>query len=132
MLDYENLLKVLEWSSDEGRIHLISQLVEAKMQFLWTQPRGGVQSKIDPTQIPVIIEQIIDWFGKEEGELNRSRVSEGLRQKSVEFKVKFADMMKLMRSSLTGLNEGPSVGEIVEVLGRQTCIRRLKASLAFI
>ena len=37
---------------------------------------------------------------------------------------------QITRTSLTGLQRGPSVGEIIEILGAASCVRRLDAVLA--
>lgn len=42
MLREDNLLKVLHWASQEGRIHLMDQFIETSMGFLWTSQQSKI------------------------------------------------------------------------------------------
>jgi len=71
---------------------------------------------------------VIDWL-KEQDSVSKKQVASRFRQIAAESQLKVGEVMKLLRSSLTGLEEGPSIGEIVEILGPQICIRRLTKSI---
>ena len=130
MLEQSNLMRILVWAADEGRIHKLEQLVEPSMEFLWSQPRDRIASAMEPDRIRRILEPVVNLLG--EDPLDRNQLNAALRRLAAENGTKFADVMKLMRSSLTGLKEGPSVAEIIDILGPVTCIRRLNTSLGLL
>lgn len=77
-----------------------------------------------------LIERMVDWLQSGgDAPADRTEASDFIRQMAVDSQCKVSDVMKLMRSVLSGLKEGPSVGEIVQILGRTVCIRRLRNSL---
>jgi glutamyl-tRNA synthetase len=130
MLEQSNLMRILIWAADEGRIHKLEQLVEPSMEFLWTQPRDRIASAMEPDRIRRILEPVVNLLNGDP--LDRNQLNAALRRLAAENGTKFADVMKLMRSSLTGLKEGPSVAEIIDILGPVTCIRRLNTSLSLL
>ena len=130
MLEQSNLMRILIWAADEGRIHKLEQLVEPSMEFLWSQPRDRIASAMEPDRIRRILEPVVNLLSGDP--LDRNQLNAALRRLAAENGTKFADVMKLMRSSLTGLKEGPSVAEIIDILGPVTCIRRLNTSLGLL
>lgn len=50
MLQDASLLKVLSWASSEGRIHLLHELTDPNMGFLWSSQRNPIITKIDPSK----------------------------------------------------------------------------------
>jgi len=50
MLKKESLIKVLEWATLEGRIHLLEHLVEPDMRFLWSRPQEQLVTRIQSNQ----------------------------------------------------------------------------------
>ena len=130
MLEQSNLMRILVWAADEGRIHKLEQLVEPSMEFLWSQPRDRIASAMEPDRIRRILEPVVNLLSGDP--LDRNQLNAALRRLAAENETKFADVMKLMRSSLTGLKEGPSVAEIIDILGPVTCIRRLNTSLGLL
>ena len=130
MLEQSNLMRILVWAADEGRIHKLEQLVEPSMEFLWSQPRDRIASAMEPDRIRRILEPVVNLLTGDP--LDRNQLNAALRRLAAENGTKFADVMKLMRSSLTGLKEGPSVAEIIDILGPVTCIRRLNTSLGLL
>ena len=130
MLEQSNLMRILVWAADEGRIHKLEQLVEPSMEFLWSQPRDRIASAMEPDRIRRILEPVVNLLSGDP--LDRNQLNAALRRLAAENGTKFADVMKLMRSSLTGLKEGPSVAEIIDILGPVTCIRRLNTSLGLL
>ena len=49
MIEKNSLEKVLKWAVNEGRIHLLNQLVEPGMGFLWHPQQNLIVTKIPPT-----------------------------------------------------------------------------------
>jgi len=131
MLKRETLIKVLQWATAEGRVYLLEDLVQPEMRFLWSQPQDDLPIRIQSSQARAVLNLIIDWL-KQQDSLNKTQVVARFREIAVESNLKVGELMKLMRTSLTGLQEGPSVGEIVEILGPQVCIRRLTNSISLL
>ena len=154
MLEDRNVSQVLHWAAEEGRIQRLEQLVRPEMAFLWSQPQDltGVVNKIDPIMARKLIEAVInkclysvnitwfilgtimnkmiDWLQEGgDGAVDRTGASDFIKRLATDSNCKVSNVMKLMRSALSGLKEGPSVGEIIEILGRTVCIRRLHNSL---
>jgi len=79
-----------------------------------------------------IVTNVIDWL-QDRDTADKKEVSDFIRKLATDNagSCKVSDVMKLMRSALSGLKEGPSVGEIIQILGPKVCIRRLESSLKF-
>jgi len=131
MLKKESLVKILQWATAEGRVYLLENLVQPDMKFLWTQPQNDLSIRIPSGQAKSVLNLVVDWL-KEQDSLNKSQAVARLREIAKESNLKLSEVMKLLRTSLTGLQEGPSIGEIVEILGPQICIRRLSNSIALL
>lgn len=131
MLQDASLLKVLHWASSEGRIHLLRQLTDPHMGFLWSSQRNPIISKIDPSTARNVIVRVVEILNQYD-RIEKKEVSAMLRQIALEHNLKVNEVMKLMRSSLTGLKEGPPVSEIIEILGPKICSCRLVSSLNLI
>ena len=52
--------------------------------------------------------------------------SERLRQYCGEKQLRFAAFMKFLRLVFTGLNQGPPVGEMINIFGRENALARIK------
>ena len=75
----------------------------------------------------------MDWL-RNRDDVDKTEASDLIRRIANDYKNQFkvSDIMKLMRSALSGLKEGPSVGEIFQILGPKVCLRRLENSLKLI
>lgn len=47
MLENENIYKILHWASFESRIHLLNQLVNPELAFLWIRQQERISTKIE-------------------------------------------------------------------------------------
>jgi glutamyl-tRNA synthetase len=67
------------------------------------------------------LEQIEDWSSE--------NVEAGLRKLSDEKEVNPAKLIHPVRLALSGTGAGPSLFHLMDVLGKETCIRRLKRAV---
>lgn len=118
-LDDQHIRNVLNWSVNSERLQSLQQLVEGELSFLWILPK--IQS--DNIQS--------EWVGKlvtalESGDFNKTQLSELLRDFSKENNLKFPKFMQSVRTMLAGIKEGPGVADMMEILGKNTTIKRIK------
>ena len=50
MLDKEKLQNILQWATSEGRVHLLDQLVNQDMKFLWSRPQSKLSTRLKSDQ----------------------------------------------------------------------------------
>ncbi|CAG5053756.1 unnamed protein product [Parnassius apollo] len=117
----EHLRNVLNWAT--VRITKIEELVTPKFGFLWILP-AAEQIDLNKSLLEKLIRILEDMEKFEEQPLK-----EYLRSFSTENEVKFSTLMKMLRSALSGLKEGPGVSEMMHLLGKHQCLERLKAVL---
>ncbi|XP_060526036.1 probable glutamate--tRNA ligase, mitochondrial [Cylas formicarius] len=111
----ENILKLAL-----NRIDKLSDLVANKMKFLWMSPAMGPLNQ----ELDTVLEHLrITLLGEEN--LTKDSVSILLKNFSNKHSLNYGSFMKDLRTILSGLTEGPSVAEIVEILGKVNTIRRL-------
>lgn len=117
-LDPEHIKNVLHWAG--YRLPSIKKLVEDKMSFLWVLPK---------TQKCDIPRQLLDDLVVllEDGKFNKINLQKLLKDFSDSKDLKFSDFMKTMRSILSGLDEGPGVAEMMEILGKFNTIQRIRS-----
>lgn len=65
----------------------------------------------------------------EQSSFKKDELNELLKNYAGKNNFKFSKMMKHFRSALSGLNEGPGVAEMMEILGRKVSIDRLTENL---
>lgn len=100
------------------RLQSLQQLVEGELSFLWILPKiqdDNIQS---------------EWLGKlvttlENGDFDKTHLSELLRDFSKENNLKFPKFMASLRTMLAGIKEGPGVADMMEILGKKTTIKRI-------
>ena len=130
-IDDDTLLKRLQWLVKEGRISKLSDISESKdLLFLWFEPSlypsygNGVNASI----IKEVIEALKTCEGEKEvllpSELSNKVRSVAKRHKKNGLKV--SELMAGIRLALSGLQEGPPVGEMLDNLGLNTAIYRLE------
>lgn len=108
---------MLHWAKD--RITSIKQLVEGDLSFLWILP------KIKDEHIgSEVLEKLVTVL--ETGEFDKTHLLDLLRDFSAENNLKFKTLMNLLRSTLSGMTEGPGVAEMMEILGRKGTIERIR------
>lgn len=115
----EHVRSVLHWAT--ARITRIEDLVTSKFGFLWILPSQD-NLEVNKTLLEKLIDNLegIDKF--EQGTLK-----DNLKKFSNENGIKFPDLMKMLRNTLSGLSEGPSVAEMLQLLGKHQSLERIKA-----
>lgn len=109
---------VLEWAAD--RISTLRELVEGNLSFLWILPKLTKDSQhISPEVLDSLVKAL------EEQNFSKTNLNSVLKEFSTKNNLTFANFMKSVRGLLSGLKEGPSVAEMMEILGKQNTIERL-------
>jgi len=116
-VDRNHIEKVINWCSN--RITKLQDLLKDDFAFLWIKPNKSVgidinEEKLD--QLIIVLENV--RFEKE-------KIYEALKQFSKENDIKFPKFMRMLRTGLTGLSDGPGVSEMMEILGKKTSIERI-------
>lgn len=114
-----HILNVLKWST--ARITRLEDLVTQKFGFLWILPA----SKEIEEQSKTLLIKLLEVLQTTE-RFDENSLKEVLRDFSSANEVKFPALMKMLRSVLSGLNEGPSVAEMLDVLGREQALERIR------
>lgn len=112
----EHIENVLFWST--SRITKIEDLV-SKFGFLWILPKS---TDFDKKLLGDVVENLdaLDDFSQD-------KIKECLRDFAMKNNMKFAKLMRVLRSVLSGLSEGPGVAEMMHLLGKHQTIERIKA-----
>ncbi|KAJ0181457.1 hypothetical protein K1T71_003542 [Dendrolimus kikuchii] len=121
----ENHVKsVLNWSVT--RIARLDELVTNKYGFLWILP-SKKSIEIDKN----LFNKLLQFLGNMKS-FDENYLKEHLRSFSAENDVKFPALMKMLRSALSGLSEGPGVAEMMGLLGKEQSLERIKAYIRYL
>ncbi|XP_068629161.1 nondiscriminating glutamyl-tRNA synthetase EARS2, mitochondrial [Battus philenor] len=115
----EHVRNVLNWAT--SRITKVEDLVSSKFGFLWILP-AAEQGEINHQLLAKLVDNLETMDRFDEDSLKGY-----LRSFSSENNVKFPVLMKMLRSVLSGLNEGPGVAEMMYLLGKNQSLERIKA-----
>ena len=128
--DESTLLATLKWLVSEGRINKLSELSSAKdLHFLWFEPEAceAYGKNVNCTILNEVISALEEC--RLNNELSHSSLSNKVRSVAKNHKkdgLKVAELMAGIRLALSGVREGPPVGEMLEQLGLEKAIFRLK------
>lgn len=123
--DPKHIRTALKWSS--GRLTSLNDLVSSSLAFLWILPQNDLN--LDEQSLKILKDLIVK-LEKDEGISYKSGVLKSmLREFCSANDFRFNHLMKLLRSVLSGLEEGPGVAEMIEVLGRDTTIERINKAI---
>ncbi|KAJ2944021.1 hypothetical protein O0L34_g8349 [Tuta absoluta] len=117
----EHVRTVLKWAL--SRTSKLDELVSSKFGFLWILPSNN-STELDKDLLVKLLE-ILEPLDK----FDEKTLKNNLRQFSLNNNVKFPILMKMLRSALSGLNEGPGVAEMMHLLGKGQSLERIKAVL---
>lgn len=123
-LTNEYLEQIIKWG--HSRIHRIEELVNDSFDFLWLMPQS-----LDTLDIKNPCEALQGCLTciKNLNDFEQSNITSILREESKRLGVKFSRYMTFLRLCLSGIKEGPSVGEIMTVLGQAKTIERLQHAI---
>ncbi|XP_011336380.1 probable glutamate--tRNA ligase, mitochondrial isoform X2 [Ooceraea biroi] len=121
-LDDYHIITTLNWA--QKRITTFNDLVEKDLAFLW----------IVPTSMPKIetgCSDAIKLLNAELAKLDTSNyktdwIVSYLKDFAKKNEVPFATLMKVLRGILSGVNVGPPVAEMIEILGKDRTLLRLR------
>ncbi|XP_045453668.1 probable glutamate--tRNA ligase, mitochondrial [Melitaea cinxia] len=117
----EHVRSVLLWAT--SRITRIEELVTPKFAFLWILP-SNKNLEVNRN----LFEKLVSDLENLE-KFEQDSIKDNLKNFSAENGVKFPVLMKMLRSVLSGLNEGPSVSEMMQLLGKFQSLERIKAAI---
>lgn len=106
------------------RISRLNDLVGDKLRFLWVKP--DFQSQHELKYLEFVDELTKNLENIEENNFSKDTLKTFLKNFPAKHHISFADFMKTLRSLLSGLKEGPSVVEMMEILGKNATLSRLK------
>lgn len=70
-----------------------------------------------------IIDALVEDLKDEK--FNKKNLNQILKEFSSENNLTFANLMKSLRTTLSGLKEGPGVAEMMEILGKESTLERI-------
>lgn len=112
---------ILKWSAQ--RLSTLSDLVSEKFHFLWTDGNTVNTTELTKDQILELVDSLEDI------EFSKTNIQMALKSFSGKTQIKFPILMKTLRSSLSGLKEGPGVAEVMEIFGKEESLRRIRSNL---
>ncbi|XP_063837928.1 nondiscriminating glutamyl-tRNA synthetase EARS2, mitochondrial [Ostrinia nubilalis] len=118
-IEKEHIKTVLNWAV--ARISKIEDLVSSKFGFLWILPSNN-QMDIDKD----LLHRLVEYLETQEV-FEEPILKDKLREFSKNNNIKFPELMKILRSVLSGLSEGPGVAEMMHLLGKSQSLERIKA-----
>ncbi|XP_029360995.1 nondiscriminating glutamyl-tRNA synthetase EARS2, mitochondrial [Echeneis naucrates] len=115
----------------KGHISSLKELVGPGYAFLWVRPSFSSQQvavlTTEAQLIASLVLKLIEAYGEE---LTVDRLSKDLKIMAKQTKAtKYSDVMKLLRLTLSGLQQGPSVAEMMVSLGPAEAINRFQKLL---
>ncbi|XP_021920820.1 probable glutamate--tRNA ligase, mitochondrial isoform X2 [Zootermopsis nevadensis] len=124
-LQDDHIMSVLVWGED--RITRLTDLVNSNLAFLWIIPSQHALEIVasEANNIGVLEDMKLYLSKLLETEFHRDHLKKLLKDFSSEKQLPFSKLMKLLRSAVSGLQEGPGVAEMMEILGRASTLARL-------
>lgn len=113
--------KALEWSLD--RVFTLKDLTGPDYSFIWNTPKDLNLPAETP---PEVLEEAIAIL---EAGSNPDHFISTLRSHCKKQTLKFGSVMKALRIVLAGSEQGPPIKEIIEIIGRDECLVRLKLAI---
>lgn len=126
-LDEDHVMSTLKWGQD--RIYKLNDLVSPSLQFLWVVPASPpdmAQSEFsDAIKLLTtkLTEVNVDNF-------NKVWINDYLKKLANTTGVSYPAFMKVLRSILSGLVEGPPVAEMMEILGKDRTLLRINRCIS--
>ncbi|XP_029950308.1 nondiscriminating glutamyl-tRNA synthetase EARS2, mitochondrial isoform X2 [Salarias fasciatus] len=115
----------------KGHISSVKDMLSPLYAYLWVRPSISSQQVAALTGEAQLIASSVLRLIEERGEdLSVERLSKDLKTAAKQAKTtKYRDVMKLLRLALSGLQQGPSVAEMMASLGAAEVSRRLQKLL---
>ncbi|XP_063977151.1 nondiscriminating glutamyl-tRNA synthetase EARS2, mitochondrial [Diachasmimorpha longicaudata] len=122
-LDDHHMITILEWARD--RITKLTDLISKDLAFLWVAPRlsKAIEDPEILASLRTLYTELQNW---ERSNFERHQLNDYLKKFANDNGLKFPAFMKSLRTVLSGLQHGPSVAEMMEILGKDKTLDRLK------
>lgn len=117
-----HIVEVLHWASQ--RLTLLQDLTSGKLSFLWVKPSNFVLKDLSAAQLEQLLQQL-----DATPEYHKAQLNALLKSYAQAAGLKFPALMKTLRGALSGLQEGPGVAEMMEILGKSVVLQRLRESI---
>ncbi|XP_042237245.1 probable glutamate--tRNA ligase, mitochondrial isoform X2 [Homarus americanus] len=129
VLNPEYLTSVLMWNED--RITCLSDLVRPEYTYLWAIPDHLPLDQLPamPNSYADILQSILEAITAISDNFTKENIVTSIKVVSKQYGLKTPAIMKLIRIAVTGMKEGPPVGEMLSVLGQDTAAARIKHAL---
>lgn len=113
---------ILHWSVKTDRLISLVKLVDGELAFLWILP---------PIQTD---RSTFEWIDEllpklEHCEFQRKQLVDMLKDFAKERHLKLGNVMKPLRLILGGITQGPGVGDILEILGKESALNRIRRQI---
>ncbi|XP_068210610.1 nondiscriminating glutamyl-tRNA synthetase EARS2, mitochondrial isoform X2 [Palaemon carinicauda] len=126
-LSDERLLEVLLWSKD--RIFKLSDLLSPEYSYIWAVPQD-LSFHLLPSMSSApadVLHTVIDSVASiPENKFDKDNIGKSIKDVGKRFGLKTPVVMALVRRAVSGLKQGPPVGEMLAILGKETSLDRLK------
>lgn len=117
----QHIENVLKWAAK--RLTFIQDLTASKLSFLWVRPADFKLKHITNDQMQSLIDSLANV------EFSKDNLNQQLKEFAEVNQLKFAVLMKTLRSALSGLKEGPGVAEMMDILGKDSVLQRLRSTI---
>ncbi|XP_016974591.1 probable glutamate--tRNA ligase, mitochondrial [Drosophila rhopaloa] len=117
-----HIVDVLNWSS--RRLTLLQDLTSSKLSFLWVKPSNFQLTDLTSEQLIGLLNVL-----QTDQDFNKDGLNIKLKTFAQGENIKFPLMMKSLRAALSGLNEGPGVAEMMEILGKSVTLERIREAV---
>ncbi|XP_020299192.1 probable glutamate--tRNA ligase, mitochondrial [Pseudomyrmex gracilis] len=122
-LDDHHIITTLKWA--QNRIWMLNDLVKEDLAFLWVMPASTPY--IEQTEYLNTIKLLNTELAEiDAGNYKTSWIGSYLKDFAVKNGIPFSALMKVLRNVLSGLNAGPPVAEMIEILGKNSTLLRLQ------
>ncbi|XP_043492575.1 probable glutamate--tRNA ligase, mitochondrial [Polistes fuscatus] len=125
-LDEDHIISTLNWA--QNRISKLSDLVTTDLAFIWVMPTS-LPDITSPECIDAIKNLNEKLMETDENDLLMDVLKPYLKELAKKNGIPFSSLMKTLRKILSGLESGPSVIEMIEILGKNETQLRLKRCL---
>ncbi|XP_067014219.2 nondiscriminating glutamyl-tRNA synthetase EARS2, mitochondrial [Anabrus simplex] len=129
LLQDDHIRSVLLWS--QKRIHRLTDLVERNLAFLWVLPSvSSLPDIVNDDKLGMLMELNECLTKIPKSDFVKEHLKSLLRDFASQRSIQFGQLMKLLRSLLSGLKEGPGVAEMMEILGPDSTASRIESAIA--
>ncbi|KAK2589348.1 hypothetical protein KPH14_007893 [Odynerus spinipes] len=125
-LEEDYIITILKWA--QNRIYKLQDLVGVDFTFIWAIPTS-LADVVQPEYIDAIKNLNEKLTETNENSLSTDVTRKYLKELAKNNGISFPMLMKILRKILSGLESGPSVAEMIEILGKNETQLRLKRSL---